>query len=417
MILALNYNNYYSTGSAKTHCLVYWPEEESVSIVKCSDVIQPFSDIPESEVTVKIGRQAVRGILKFSGTIKEVRIHEKQVCESLAEEREPFEDTTNLHPESNETAVARRPPNKKKRNNVENDHLTTQNSKQKKRRKEKETTGRILLIAPHDDNAYEETPENIDERTMDGDHSSVHQDVECGSVHSEDFGSVQADVTNPSNSNNMSLCNSSNISVCNSSNMSLCNSSSEWDIIHVQVMVNNLQSEVATLKATQAELLEVNKSFLSRIRELEMIVQAGQEVAAYARNTTPIYTHSLAPNMHTSGSHEASLVNTPTHTSQPSQTLASIDSVVIKYSNLHTPSNISRLAVKLAKEAVFGQAILAQSTPLGFRDLQPLDPAGLETIKATVKNLCVWSNPVDFEKTWKNCMHAIGQACKHARKN
>ena len=77
--------------------------------------------------------------------------------------------------------------------------------------------------------------------------------------------------------------------------------------------------------------------------------------------TLHLFTH-----MHTSGSHEASLVNTPTHTSQPSQTLASIDSVVIKYSNLHTPPNISRLAVKLAMEGVFGQAILAQSTPLGF---------------------------------------------------
>ena len=141
--------------------------------------------------------------------------------------------------------------------NVENvDQLITQNSNQKKRRKEKETTGRILLIALHDNNAYKETPENIDERTMDGDHSSVHQDVECGSVHSEDFSSVQADETNPSNS------------------------SSKWDIIHIQVMVNTLQSEVATLKATQAECLEVNKSFLSRIRESETIVQAGQEVAA-----------------------------------------------------------------------------------------------------------------------------------------
>ena len=109
----LSYDNkYYLTGSAKTHCLVYWPEEESV--MKCSDVIQPFSDIPKSEVTVKIGRQADREILKFGGTIKEVRIHEKQVCESLAEEREPFKDTTKLHPESNETAGARRPPNKKK---------------------------------------------------------------------------------------------------------------------------------------------------------------------------------------------------------------------------------------------------------------------------------------------------------------
>ena len=58
---------------------------------------------------------------------------------------------------------------------------------------------------------------------------------------------------------------------------------------------------------------------------------------------------------------------------------------------------ISRLAAKLVKEAFFGKGILAQSTLLGFQNLKPLDPTGLAIIKATIKNLCVWSNPVEFE--------------------
>ena len=100
---------------------------KSVLILKISDLIQPLSDIPlESEVTEKIARQTVKGILKFCGTIKEDRIYEKQVCKSLAEEREPYKATTNLCLESDETAGARRLPLNKKKRKVENvDQLTT----------------------------------------------------------------------------------------------------------------------------------------------------------------------------------------------------------------------------------------------------------------------------------------------------
>ena len=391
--------------------------------MKCSDIIQPYSDIPESEVTVKIGRQTVRGILKFCGTINEVRVHEKKACESLAGKREPFKDKTNHRVQRDETAGARRPPNKRRRSIENVEQLTTTDSN-KKRRKEKET-GRILLIAPHNDNIeetqedhgdnIEETQEDHeDEHTMHDNHSAVQLgeqcsvEEECPSVHPEEYSSIQTD------------------------EMSLSDSSSEWDMIHIQVMLNSLQSEVATLKAAQTELVECNKSLLSRVKELEATVQAGQDIAAYAWNThcttpitthsntlctTPITTHSQAPNMPTLESNEIQLASTPIHTPQPSQTLASIDSVVTKYPTYNTPTNISRLAVKLAKEAVFGKDVLAQSTPLGFRNLKPLDPTGLATIKATIKNLCVWSNAVEFESIWKNCMHAIGQACKHARKH
>ena len=287
--------------------------------MKCSDIIQPYSDIPESEVTVKIGRQTVGGILKFRGTINEVRVHEKKACESLAEKREPFKDKTNHRVQRDETAGARRPPHKRRRNIENVEQLTTTDSN-KKRRKEKET-GRILLIAPHDDNIeetqedhednieetqedhednieetqedrednieetqedhednieetqedhednieetqedhddhIEETQEdhedNIeetqedheDEHTMHDNHSAVQLgeqcsvEEECPSVHPEECSSIHTD------------------------EMSLSDSSSEWDMIHIQVMLNSLQSEVATLKAAQTELVECNKSLL-----------------------------------------------------------------------------------------------------------------------------------------------------------
>ena len=87
------------------------------------------------------------------------------------------------------------------------------------------------------------------------------------------------------------------MSLFNFSNINLSYSSSEWDIIHVEIRVNNSQSKVATLEATRAELLKFNKSLLSKIRELATIVHAGQEIAAYytcnthpnTLCTTPIY--------------------------------------------------------------------------------------------------------------------------------
>ena len=83
-------------------------------------------------------------------------VHEKKACESLAENREPFKDKTNLCVQSDETARARKPQNKR-RKSIENVEQLTTTDLNKKRKKEKEPTGRILLIAPHDDNINEET--------------------------------------------------------------------------------------------------------------------------------------------------------------------------------------------------------------------------------------------------------------------
>jgi hypothetical protein len=60
--------------------------------------------------------------------------------------------------------------------------------------------------------------------------------------------------------------------------------------------------------------------------------------------------------------------------------------------------------------------MMARSTPLGQRGFQALPPSGLEVIKEKLRGLCVWSSAAEYEKVWKNCMDAIGQACKHARK-
>ena len=67
------------------HFLVYWPQEESVSVVKKSDIIAPFSNKFKEEVKVKVGCRVISGILKFSGSISDVRKAEKEMCQGYEE--------------------------------------------------------------------------------------------------------------------------------------------------------------------------------------------------------------------------------------------------------------------------------------------------------------------------------------------
>ena len=76
------------------------------------------------------------------------------------------------------------------------------------------------------------------------------------------------------------------------------------------------------------------------------------------------------------------------------------------------------LAQKLAKEAFFGEKVMAQCTVLGCRDQPGLPTDELKQLKATIYGLFpqYWASPSEFEVIWANCVDAIGQACKRLRK-
>ena len=95
------------------------------------------------------------------------------------------------------------------------------------------------------------------------------------------------------------------------------------------------------------------------------------------------------------------------------------DTTLRKYPSLRGRSKAGALAVKLAREAFFGEEVLAQCTVSGLRQLPALPLAELNQLKQTMFAQFpeFWSNPIEFESVWAACSDAINQACKHVRSN
>ena len=100
------------------------------------------------------------------------------------------------------------------------------------------------------------------------------------------------------------------------------------------------------------------------------------------------------------------------------QSLSLPQDVIRKYPKLKAESRAGKLAIKLAKEAYFGDSILAKCTVSGFRGLPALPVAELTELKQTMLAQFpqFWTSPQEFEHTWIQCTEAIGQAAKALRK-
>ena len=94
------------------------------------------------------------------------------------------------------------------------------------------------------------------------------------------------------------------------------------------------------------------------------------------------------------------------------------EDVVRKYPKLKGESKAGKLAVKLAKEAFFGDKILIQCTVSGCRDLPALPVQELTELKQTMLMQFpkFWNSPHEFEQLWTSCCEAIGQAAKALRR-
>ena len=93
--------------------------------------------------------------------------------------------------------------------------------------------------------------------------------------------------------------------------------------------------------------------------------------------------------------------------------LSAADDVIARYPNLKG-GKVPTLAVKLAKEAFFGEKIMKQCTPLGGRELPGLPTTELQQLKEALYSTTpqYWSNIADFESVWSDCIASIGQVCK-----
>ena len=98
--------------------------------------------------------------------------------------------------------------------------------------------------------------------------------------------------------------------------------------------------------------------------------------------------------------------------------LKDIHQVIAANKKLCVPARASTLAVKLAREAVFGDETLAMCPVAGERGgflLLALPVEEMRALETTMLHLFSTVTPVEFEIIWKECNDAIGQACKRAR--
>ena len=77
-------------------------------------------------------------------------------------------------------------------------------------------------------------------------------------------------------------------------------------------------------------------------------------------------------------------------------------------------THIRKLAVKLAEDAYFGEAVMKCCMMKGITDYHPIPEEELNQLKIYLHDLCVprlYTSQVEWENAWKACHDAIGQKC------
>ena len=89
----------------------------------------------------------------------------------------------------------------------------------------------------------------------------------------------------------------------------------------------------------------------------------------------------------------------------------------MRYPKLHSERKVGLLAVRLAREAIFGDECMKQCTVKGCRKLPPLPHEGLKALKNALLAIFpqYWNNPSGFEPLWTVVLESVGQCCKRLR--
>lgn len=123
---------------------------------------------------------------------------------------------------------------------------------------------------------------------------------------------------------------------------------------------------------------------------------------------------SVTPSRPLQGHNQSSL---PSSTTVQRQKLVHPEEVITKYPKLLVTNKAPTLAMKLAREAFFGEELMARCTVMGCREYPALPSNELCHLKETLyqKFPAFWNNAPEFEAVWASCVDAIGQACKRLR--
>lgn len=99
--------------------------------------------------------------------------------------------------------------------------------------------------------------------------------------------------------------------------------------------------------------------------------------------------------------------------------LSSIDEIVCNSQHYIQNGSTSRFALKLAREAVIGEAVIIRCTPYGKSYYPGLPVDSLYTIKQVILNNFpqFWDKLEDFEKEWVKCVKGIERYASKLRRN
>ena len=87
--------------------------------------------------------------------------------------------------------------------------------------------------------------------------------------------------------------------------------------------------------------------------------------------------------------------------------LVPISVILCKFPKLRCDSKVGTLAVKLAREAMFGDDVMVKCTVMGEQELPGLPAAELFKLKRVLFPK-LWTSKQEFEPLWKGCVDAMG---------
>ena len=483
--------------------LIYWPDEDSVSTVKRSDVLD--QDVQTGDmVKVKFGRHIYKGVLKATADIATVR----KLVEEFLQSREQHQDDSDSDEQHSQPLKdctnddnGRRGTKRTKDANLKvcTKPGNEENAKAKRPRNSK-SLGKIITVVPHTDDtrtvaeAIPNSPYKQEFEDVKDELSSLkkmyleiyeqHQDLlrrvetlEAGSkiaqyavcqpsmedlsfnhdilmsLESPNSPTAQPSSLTPNSPVSQPTSVTSHSPTAQPTSLAPSTQFSQPTSITPNLQFSQPTSVTPNLQFSQPTSLAPNSQFSqpTSVTPDPQFIQPTSytpytsitEPTSATLNTlitphthmtqpTPVtpYTPIVQPTSatpYTPFAHPTSMtpqafctqpasvsLSTPDNqATQHSASFLSIDTVIRKYPMFHSKSKLSRLAVKIAREAVFGQQVMRESTPLGSNNLKALDFEKLLAIKGAVQLFC---NQGDLESTWKVCMEAIGQACKFERK-
>ena len=86
--------------------------------------------------------------------------------------------------------------------------------------------------------------------------------------------------------------------------------------------------------------------------------------------------------------------------------LTCVNDVLHKYPKPRSRSEAGTIAVILAKDAIFGEAVMRKCTNMGNSDLPAIPEKELRELKDIMRQVC-HECPNEFENTWVNWIEAI----------